>query len=61
MRPGLFTRLILTYPESFPLVRGQELPDPVGVPFTPPTYPANSRFVQQGWDKLDVVKAPPPP
>lgn len=55
----LLSRLILG-PESFPYVRGQELPDPVGGPKDLQLYPVDSRFVSQGWDRLDVVKAPPP-
>jgi hypothetical protein len=56
----MFSRLILN-PGLFPYVRGQEMPDPVGVPKDPlPAYPLDSRYTTQGWDKLDVIKAPPP-
>lgn len=46
---------------SFPLTRGQDLPDPVGGKELPPRKEPkpDSRFVKQGWDKLNPVKSPP--
>ena len=47
-----FTREILG-PASFPVIVGQDLPDPVGVPLPKAVaLPENSREVSQGWGKL---------
>lgn len=54
-----FTRSLLG-PMRFPTVRGQEMPDPVGENRRFPLFDPLSRFVTQGWDRLNPIKSPPP-
>lgn len=52
-----FNRRILG-PSSFPVTRGQDMPDPVEDDSPRKDLPADSRFISQGWDTLNEVRSP---